>query len=175
MCARPNPHPRPPMPARPHTRLAPRAQAVICATHLLRLGDGDVWFSVVVAAQHVLLWSKLQYYARYATATWSGRAGTGRVEGQPGYAAVVEAAVCVHGAGRAVQKGTGPHVGVVKVLLWSKLQYVCRKRGKEKSKRPCIAVVIAAVPCAASAARNRADCDPSVEISRGSRYSSIRL
>jgi hypothetical protein len=39
-------------------------QVAIMYLHLLRWPLAYGWFSVMVAVQHVLLWGKLQYYAR---------------------------------------------------------------------------------------------------------------
>lgn len=39
-------------------------QLAISALHLNRGAVDEGWFSVMVAVQHVLMWAKLQYFAR---------------------------------------------------------------------------------------------------------------
>lgn len=39
-------------------------QLAITALHVQRVYVDEGWFSVMIATQHVLMWTKLQYFAR---------------------------------------------------------------------------------------------------------------
>jgi hypothetical protein len=65
---------------------AVHCQIAICVVHLQRTFVDEGWFSVMVASQHVLMWTKLHYFAKVFNPTKNTIVDTIRIgnrHGQP--------------------------------------------------------------------------------------------
>lgn len=60
----------------------PHTQSLICIIHLRHDGVDDSWFCVLMAVQHIFLWSKMHYFARWVKGCTALRRAAGKVDPQ---------------------------------------------------------------------------------------------